>query len=64
MATQNGSLEKATKNRGRPFWASSEERVKLRGSPTRQLTLDSPPLTLDSPALRVGGGKSGVGGGE
>jgi hypothetical protein len=54
MATQNGSLEKATENRGRPFWASSEERVKLRGSPTRQ-------LTLGSPTLRVGGGRSGVG---
>ena len=36
----------------------------VRGSPTRRLTLHSPPLTLHSPALRVGAGKSGVGGGE
>jgi hypothetical protein len=64
MATHNSSVEKVTKNRERPFRASSEERVKLRGSPTRRLTLDSPALTLDSPALRVGNGKSGVGGVE
>ena len=42
MATQNRSLEKATKNRGKPFWALSEERVNCEGSPTRRLTLDSP----------------------
>ena len=49
------SLEKATKNKGSPFWASSDERVDC--GPPR-------PLTLYSPALRVGAGKSGVGGGE
>jgi hypothetical protein len=64
MATQNRSLEKATKNRGRPFWAFERGARALRGSPTRRLTLDSPPLTLCSPALRVSAGKSGVGGGE
>jgi hypothetical protein len=61
------SLEKATKNRGRPFWASSEERVDLKQahlSTHLGLALDSLPLTLCSPALRVGAGKSGVGEGE
>ena len=62
MATRQGVSRKAPKNRGRPFWASSDERVDCRGPPV-DFTHDSPSLTLDSPALRVGAGKSGVGGG-
>jgi hypothetical protein len=38
MATQNRSLEKATTKRGRPFWASSEERVNCEAAPS----VDSP----------------------
>jgi hypothetical protein len=37
---QSRSLEKASQIRGRLFWASSEERVGLRGRPTRRLTFD------------------------
>ena len=58
-------FEKAAKNRGRPFWAPSDERVDCEaGPPPVRLTFNSPPLTWCSPALRVSAGKSGVGGGE
>ena len=45
MATQNRSLKKATKNRGRPFWASSEERVNCEAAPS----VDLPWTRLHSP---------------
>ena len=51
MATRQGVSRKTPKKRGRPFWASSDERVDCEARrPTRR--------------LRVGAGKSGVGGGE
>src|SRR4051794_40853409 len=56
--------KKATKNRGRPSWAPSSERVDYEADPPSPLTFNSPPLTLYSPALRVGASKSGVGGDE
>jgi hypothetical protein len=56
MATRQGVSRKTPKKRGRPFWASSDERVdcEAKGPPVD--------ITLDSPARRVGAGKSGVGG--
>jgi hypothetical protein len=57
MATRQGVSRKTPKERGRPFWASSDERVDCEAR-------SSVDFTLYSPALRVGVGKSGAGGGE
>jgi hypothetical protein len=58
------SLEKAAEDRGRPFWASSDERVDCEASlPVDSLSTPTP-LTLYPPALKVSASKSGVGGGE
>ena len=58
------SLEKAAKNRGRPFLGFERGARRLCGRPTCRLTLNLPPLTLCSPALRVSARKSGAGRGE
>jgi hypothetical protein len=50
----NRSLKKAAKNRGRPFSASSEERVDYEAGPP----VGSPPLTLCSPVFRVDASKA------